>query len=485
MSEKVPRSPFDVRRMMTNALDLAQMVEDDTIPPFVYTYPPRSAYVPVERPATTEHVWASPEAGSSDDLNVYIHVPFCDYRCGFCNLYTLVEHDDVRKDAYVQALRSQLEMHRRALESRRVATVFVGGGTPTTLGAERLKALFAWFDLATPSWRSEVEEVCVEATPDSLRGSVGRALLDILVSSGVTRINMGVQSLDDAELDHAGRGQASVAVVEEAFVNMRDARVANISTDLIIGFEGQTAESWIGSVRRLLELSPDTISTYFLSVRPDAPFARQGYRYHREKLLWRRYDEARELIRSRGFVQESNVRYKIAGRGGYRQKVLQFRGVPTLGVGAGSRSYTDSFDYLIGGGYPSAKSQIDEYVRSVESGTLNMTAGFRFTPDERVRKRLALDATCPQAALEPLGFEPDASYVRAIEDAVSLGLLRRHASRLSYTEQGVRHRDAISWAMASPLVLKRSRAFYSDLHASQVVLRRSKSSAADASGIPS
>ncbi|MFD0396371.1 hypothetical protein ACFQ3Z_45910 [Streptomyces nogalater] len=152
---------------------------------------------------------------------------------------------------------------------------------------------------------------------------------------GLTRANIGIQSLVPAEIREAGRGQANERVIREAIEIIRDKRLPNLSTDLIMGFAYQTPESWCHSVDELVALAPETISTYFLTVRPDAWFSKTGaYQYMWNPDLYERYDYANAAFREAGYIQESNVRYKKLGRGGYQQKVLTFHGVPLLGLGA-------------------------------------------------------------------------------------------------------------------------------------------------------
>src|SRR5262249_15902064 len=148
------------------------------------------------------------------DLNIYFHIPFCRYKCGFCNLYTVTSTDQHLYDAYVDALCLELRRHAPIILSRSVRTVYFGGGTPSLLSLVQLGRIFEQLEEVCGNWRAAVEEVCIEATPDSVVASSDK--IKGLVDLGLTRVNMGVQSLDTIELREAGRALAGPATVGRA-----------------------------------------------------------------------------------------------------------------------------------------------------------------------------------------------------------------------------------------------------------------------------
>lgn len=442
-------------------------IVEGRLPPFVCTYPPRSAYVSGEAPADISDLWRQDRRISGDDINIYVHVPFCSYKCGFCNLYTVICTNNVQHDRYVRALRAQIRLHREIIESRRVRTLYIGGGTPTLLPALMLGEIFAELDIANSDWRHTVEEVAIEASPDSLSGTSGEQYVRDLAALGINRVNVGVQSLQPRELKDAGRARAGTDQISQALHAVRLAGIRNLSTDLIIGFSGQKEEDWDSSVNSLLEYRPDTISTYFLTIRPDAWFSRTGrYGAERDQALWGRYDRARSRFLKMGYVQDSNVRFKLPGTGGYVQKSLQFSGVPVLGIGAGSRSYNNTNDYLIGGGANPSVKQVEDYMTAVESGSLAATSGFRFDPEERLRKRFALGLM--DLKLTELDPQDRASHLQGLEPILEaarrLGLVEFPGpEHVRLTPLGLRHKDVLSWAFFSDLVRKRDAAFFAGL----------------------
>ncbi|WP_285564061.1 radical SAM protein [Streptomyces sp. RTGN2] len=448
--------------------ELARHIEQGVIPPFNYAYPSRSAYRPLNGTLNIGEIWAEDlQRHPVPELNLYLHVPFCRYKCGFCNLYTVISEDMDVYDAYMDALCTQIRDHTEIIQSRRLRTIYIGGGTPSLLSLRHFEQLFATFDEVYPNWRSTVEEVAIEATPDSIVKEPGT--LEGLIDLGLTRANIGIQSLVPSEIREAGRGQAGEQVIRRAIEITREKQLPNLSTDLIMGFAGQTPESWRHSVDELAALAPETISTYFLTVRPDAWFSKTGaYQYMMSPDLYERYDYANATFREAGYVQESNVRYKKLGRGGYQQKVLTFHGVPLLGLGAGARSYTSSVDYMVGSVKPSL-TEVADYITKARAHELTPLTGFVLNDEEIVRKRLVLDSfDLDLNELNRFGYQEMAHlFEPVLEAAEEVGLLRRlPTNRIQLTPAGFKYRDTLSWMLFSKKVIDLDREYYAGLHMS-------------------
>lgn len=208
----------------------------------------------------------------SRDLGLYIHVPFCAVRCGYCdfNTYTAQELDGVSQASYPAQAMVEMTFAKRALDDsgvlpRPLSTVFLGGGTPTLLGPEPLAAML---EHARDTFGFENgAEVTVEANPDS----VSAADLQALAGAGVTRVSFGVQSSDPtvlATLDRTHDPERVPAVIQWA----RDAQL-QVSVDLIYGTPGESLESWNTTLQSAVRLSPDHISAYALIVEKGTALA--------------------------------------------------------------------------------------------------------------------------------------------------------------------------------------------------------------------
>ncbi len=200
-------------------------------------------------------------------LGIYIHVPYCTTRCGYCDFNTYVPNGNQSDErTFVAAALQELTLARTELGARQVSTVFIGGGTPTLLGADGLTRLLDGvaerFDLAPDA------EVTTEANPESVDPDTLRALK----VAGFTRISIGMQSNAPhvlKALDRVHTPGRAVAAAHEA----RAAGFEHVSLDLIYGTPGETDEDWQATLEAALSTGPDHVSAYALTVEPGTALA--------------------------------------------------------------------------------------------------------------------------------------------------------------------------------------------------------------------
>jgi oxygen-independent coproporphyrinogen-3 oxidase len=195
--------------------------------------------------------------GAAGARHLYVHLPFCAHRCGYCDFVTLVGRRGEHA-TYVDALLAELELERRLLAPR-LETVFLGGGTPTFTAASELARLLA----ALPP----AEEVTVEANPET----VTPALAELLRREGVTRVSVGAQSFRPHLLETLER-RATPDAVRAAVYALRGVGFDNISLDLLYGLPGQSAADLDRDLDDALELSPEHLSCYELEAKPGTRF---------------------------------------------------------------------------------------------------------------------------------------------------------------------------------------------------------------------
>lgn len=202
------------------------------------------------------------EAGGAP-VSVYVHVPFCVAKCGYCDFFSLLGREE-DAEPFARALRAAASWWvERGLGTAPVS-LYVGGGTPTML-SEVLPALVR--ELRETLCVSGGAEITVEANPDSLTGPLARALAE----TGVTRISLGVQSLDDAVLCTLGRAHDAPQTVEAAG-HVTSAGI-ELAVDLMCGVPGQSAASWADTLERAIALGPAHASVYPLSLEEGTPLA--------------------------------------------------------------------------------------------------------------------------------------------------------------------------------------------------------------------
>jgi oxygen-independent coproporphyrinogen-3 oxidase len=189
--------------------------------------------------------------------HLYVHLPFCAHRCGYCDFVTLVGRHG-QHEPYVDALLRELELERTRLAAD-VETVFLGGGTPTFLRPEALERLLAALPRAA--------ELTVEANPETVTQELARNLC----AAGVNRVSLGAQSFQPRLLEVLER-RATPEVVRRAFYHLRDAGLDNISLDLIYGIPGQSAADLERDLEAALGLGAEHLSLYELEAKPGTRF---------------------------------------------------------------------------------------------------------------------------------------------------------------------------------------------------------------------
>lgn len=216
-------------------------------------------------------------AGTATDpatpFGVYLHVPFCRVRCGYCdfNTYTSDELRGARQDQYADTLLGEVAMARELLAGlgrvRPASTVFFGGGTPTLLPPGDLARMLG--GVRDAFGISDGAEVTVEANPDTVTDAVAAEL----AASGVTRLSVGMQSAVPHVLAALDRTH-DPANVRTAVAAARRAGL-DVSVDLIYGAPGESLEDWRTSVETAIELAPDHVSAYALIIEDGTKLARQ------------------------------------------------------------------------------------------------------------------------------------------------------------------------------------------------------------------
>jgi oxygen-independent coproporphyrinogen-3 oxidase len=314
---------------------------------YAYAYPHKTAYRPLVPPVALPDVWRDE---GQHALFLYAHVPFCEMRCGFCNLFTTANPSGNAVTRYLDALARQAEAVRTSLhDTARVARLALGGGTPTFLTVPELGLLFARLSELFPDVGGRIPKT-VEASPDTLDADK----IAFLKEQQVSRVSLGVQSFVESETRALGRPQR-LAAVRQALGLLAGASFPCLNVDLIYGTGGQTTDSWLYSLEAALEFQPQEIYLYPLYVRPLTGLSRLGrvptdhrlelYRAGRERLLTRGYRQVSMRLFRRGDyapVEGPLPRRSPQGEDG---PVYCCQEDGMLGLGAGARSYSSALHY--------------------------------------------------------------------------------------------------------------------------------------------
>jgi len=341
---------------------------------------------------------ASSAAFSGPVRHVYVHVPFCRAKCDYCDFVSAAvgdAPDPGELDHFVAGVAAEWERERTAHDVRRLHTLYVGGGTPSLLGPDRLERLLELFrPFLTPA-----AEITVEANPEDVDEAFAA-----WAARGL-RVSLGVQSFAPALREALGRrAQADPA---EAFGRLRRAGVANLSLDLIQGIPGQTAAGLEADIAAVLDLRPVHISWYELGLAPGTPLAARTADSRDEDAGAAFYRRIVRVLARAGYDWYEVSNFALPGRKA-RHNLAYWRARPYLGLGpgavstVGARRWTNVADPAAWASALAAGASPPREVEDLGAAT-------------RARERLLLAARC--------GDRVPLSEVVAILDADAAGQL--------------------------------------------------------------
>jgi oxygen-independent coproporphyrinogen-3 oxidase len=357
-------------------MELREVLEGSPYVNYAYAYPHKTAYRSFQTPLPLKDLWSTE---SRESLFLYLHIPFCEMRCGFCNLFTQVRPEGSLVERFFTALERQAGATREALGQATFTQFALGGGTPTFLDEKQLKRVFR---IVENQYGIPVNNVpgSVETSPQT--ATPGR--LELLREKGVRRISLGIQSFNEAECRLVGRPQ-SRHEVREALREIHRNHFSVLNLDLMYGIPGQDEKSFLETLREALEYQPGEIFLYPLYVRPltGLGLSRRVWDDQRMQL----YRTGRDFLRAQGFVQDSMRLFRAPSQppqdNGY---CCQEDGM--VGLGCGARSYTRSVhysdDYAVR--MSSIQQIIEDYTQRDAAFFQTARHGFELNRDEQQRR---------------------------------------------------------------------------------------------------
>lgn len=418
--------------------ELARQLADELTADYVYMYPPRQAYRPIDLLAVPNRI--SDSLDRSNALNLYFHFPFCRQICAFCNLFTHVSTNDQLYDRYIGCLEREILYFAPWIAGKAINTVYLGGGTPSLLSPKLFERLFNFLlnHIGCDIWH--VPEVAIEVSPET----VDKDKFEEYRRIGINRVNLGVQSTATEELHLIGRGYDS-ATPFRALEIVQAVGFKNVCVDLIYGLEGQTNETWQESLNTVIKYKPETICAYALTLRPVTGFDARGYRQIPGPEQYRKYDYACQALTASGYAQETHVRWIRSDKGGYRQKANHWAMENILGFGAGARSYLWHIDIRNGYSARHRNRAFREYLDRVEERGFGVADGFLMDDDERRRKAVILGLLKLDREWYRRKFDADpvSDFPEEFDVLYGLDLLADVGKYIQLTAFGTRHRDLI------------------------------------------
>ena len=367
------------------------------------------------------------ESGPAAGFGLYLHVPFCAHRCGYCDFATAVPDSDEQVARYVAALQDEVARVAAAGppdgDWPTVTSVFVGGGTPTLLPRGDLAAILGRvgerFELAADA------EVTVECNPET----ASPALFDELVAAGVSRLSMGAQSFAPHVLSTLERGHDAARPVEAVRL-AREAGIGQVNLDLIYGTPGESDADWEQTLAGVLAAGVDHVSAYALTIHDNTPFGRavrQGALPDvDEDVQADRFDTARRQLGAGGFEHYEISNWALGSAARSRHNLLYWRHGDYLAFGVGAHGHWR------GRRWWNTRSTAG-YLETVEAGRSPVTGTEDLTVDERAEERLLLGLRVREG-LHPMDAPPIEPL--ALEDVMAKGLVMTSCGRLQCTEDG-------------------------------------------------
>jgi oxygen-independent coproporphyrinogen-3 oxidase len=416
-----------------------ELLHADPYLAYAYSYPHKTAYRPLEAPILLSELWKNEKR---DALSLYMHVPFCEMRCGFCNLFTQARPKEGLSAEYVKTLTRQARQVRESIGEATFSRFAIGGGTPTQLELEDLNALFV---LARDLYGVDLRVVpsSVETSPET----ASEEKISLLKEHHVSRVSIGVQSFFEEETKAIQRPQKR-SEAYEAIERIKSKDFPTLNIDLMYGLPGQTMETWLASIQEALRFSPEELYLYPLYVRPLTGMSKHNKAQERAALKLKMYEAARDLLLERGFTQNSMrmFRVKSAERADAPIYTCQVDGM--IGLGCGSRSYTSGLHYSeeYAVGKDEVKEIILEYINRPEGSFDRAWYGFALNLDEQKRRFVILSLLADGVSFGYYSQRFSSSLLvdfPALEGLIGVGLAIQGVAKLSLTPQGIARADLI------------------------------------------
>ncbi len=417
---------------------LERMLQGSPYQQYLYGYPHKTAYRALQPAVPLREVWKAERRAA---LFLYVHIPFCEMRCGFCNLFTAANPVEQVVRSYVDALEREAQAVRDAVGPMTFARAAVGGGTPTFLEAPQLARVFGLMRQVMGA-RLGAIPMSVEVSPETSTDD----RLKVLMDAGTDRISIGVQSFLPEEVAAVKRPQEAV-VVRRALDALRATGVDTLNLDLIYGIEGQTVQSFEHSLRTALTWAPEELYLYPLYVRPLTYLGKAARAWDDQRLAL--YRAGRQFLLAQGYAQVSMRMFRRVDRPANRPApVYHCQEDGLIGLGCGARSYAtalhSSQEWAVAS--RAVRGIIDDYSLRTAEDFSYARHGIRLD-DQEQRRRFAVLSLLAEG-LDFAGyrarFGTDAlSDLPQLTQLEPLGLAQSDGARLVLTEAGLERSDVL------------------------------------------
>ncbi|KAB7762916.1 STM4012 family radical SAM protein [Xanthomonas maliensis] len=435
------------------------------LPPYQaysYSYPHKTSYRPLQPAVPLQRVWADEPRQA---LFLYLHIPFCSYRCGFCNLFALARPAPAQVEAYLAQMERQLQAAVQALGEHRFVRFAMGGGTPSYLEAAQLQRVF---DMVARHANIALEAIPagIEVSPET----VDAARLRVCRQAGIDRVSMGIQSFSATEVSALVRPQQR-ETVERAIAIIREQGIPTLNLDLIYGIAGQTVESFLASIDSALAFAPEELYLYPLYVRPMTGLGRieakaggrRRFVLQPEPLDTRLalYRAGRDRLRAAGYTQVSMRMFRAPHARDADAPLYCCQSDGMVGIGCGARSYTRGLHYSseYGVSRRSVADILDHYLQRDPASFAYADYGIALDGDDAWR-RYAIQSLLVVPGLDGDDFRQRFGVdclqaLPQLHELLVLGLAEWQGRLLMLTAAGMERADTIGPWLTSAAIAER------------------------------
>ncbi|MFK7776461.1 MAG: STM4012 family radical SAM protein [Saprospiraceae bacterium] len=416
---------------------------------YTYGYPHKHTYRFLDQAEELKTVWQKED---KSNLFAYLHIPFCEMRCGFCNLFTIANPKSGVGD-YLNALQREALDYQKSMDEIEFEEYAIGGGTPTFLSVPELEKMLSIFknDLGVNTLKKYGS---IEASPKSISSEK----IQLIEAYGINRISMGIQSWLEAETKLLGRPQ-SVQKVTQAVEAIKRSKVPEVNLDLIYGIHHQTKATWLYSLEKTIDYNPTEIFLYPLYTRPLTGLSKMQNEGEDNRLELFRI--GREFLKANGYTQTSMRCF----RKNDAPIIFNNYQSPTngmIGIGAGARSYTKDLHYSTNYAVTrkATKAIIHDY--SATKDFTKIKNGFYLNEEERMR-RFLIKSLIDGGFLNPQEFKKqfgkDISEIDILDELFERKWLEEKNGFYQLNERGMELEDMIGPMFFSENVKKMMQEF--------------------------
>ncbi|HEV7746487.1 MAG TPA: coproporphyrinogen-III oxidase family protein [Pyrinomonadaceae bacterium] len=401
---------------------------------FVSNYPPFSQWKPEYVSQAIEALDQAPR--TEDPFGLYLHIPFCRKRCKFCYFKVYTDKNASEIELYLDALIKEAELYSRtrALQGRQLRFAYFGGGTPSYISEKQLHYLVDGLNRHV-TWNN-AEEVTFECEPGTLRQSK----LETLKQIGVTRLSLGVEHFDDEILAANGRAHLS-AEIYDVYALARKVDFPQINIDLIAGMVGETEAKWRDTIRRALELQPDSVTIYQMELPYNTVISQEIIKQGAESPI-ADWDTKRRWL-DFAFNEFHAQGYRIASAYTLATKSKPCRFIYTdalwhggdmIGLGVSSFSH-------FGGVHSQNAHSFEEYLALLEKDQLPLLRALTLTPKQKLIREMILQLKTGAIDLEyfrgKFGVDVWNEFKPVYEHLDTENLIERQNGTINLTRSGL------------------------------------------------